>query len=1005
MRIPVSVFLVLFTVSGFAGLIYQSIWSHYLKLFLGHAAYAQTLVLGIFMGGMALGSWAASRYSTRLKSLLIGYAIAEFFIGILAIAFHSIFVAVTDWSFATAIPSIGSEPGISLFKWTCAALLILPASILLGTTFPLMSGGIMRAYGDHGGRYLPMLYFTNSFGAAVGVLASGFFLIERLGLPGTIFTAGLLNIVLALVVWGFTKQVVSTNASDPGTKSEADWSSARAARISQLMYLGAFITGAASFMFEIAWIRMLSMAIGASTHSFEVMLSSFILGIALGGLALTLIGHRIQNYARALSIVLLVKCVAALTAVMSYSYLLDLVQWLYQGLSRTENGYSLFVLGSYSVASLMMIPTAFCAGMTLPLATRALLANRSGEQAVGQIYAANTLGAIAGTFLATHVGMEYLGVKGITGVGALMEFLLALLILFSLKERLHFVLKSSVAVVFLLLVGYVSVFRLDELKMASGVYRFGQFMTDSSTKLRFHRDGKTASISVLETATGLDIRTNGKTDAAIRTVERDKVSTSDEHTMELAAILPFLHRPDAKLIANIGFGSGLTTHTVLGNPGVARVDSIEIEAAMLEGAKLFLPLNERAYTDPRSNLIVEDAKTYFSSQGRKYDIIISEPSNPWISGVSTLFSREFYSRIKHHLSDGGVLVQWIQLYDTKPYILASILKALGQEFGDYTIYFAGPGDAVIIASRSTLPATLTDPFLIPAWKSSLNRLGYQQLSEFQLLKVGSRKSLEPLINSFAIRPNSDFYPVVDLNAPRERFIGSSAISDFGGLATSFVPLVSVVDSIRLPQIADLALASKNRGGQSSAASFARAYVALDIFEALGKDVQAVNLSTPERIREHIALVQLGMKSCTKAQASLWLDAFDTLLRITVSGINRSESVALIQQAKNAACMRHITEDKELAARFGLLAALVQVNLEGMRQYAEEIIQFEQARSGTKTDYYPLAVQSALAASLLSNDYSAGSNLLEKLKSDPVLKGSFSTLLLVSHIEFAILRRQ
>ena len=137
-RLPVGVFFALFTVSGFAGLIYESIWSHYLKLFLGHAAYAQTLVLAIFMGGMAIGSWLVSRFTRRIANLLLGYAVAEFGIGVLAIAFHGLFVASTGWAFDTVLPSLGGT-GVDVFKWSLASLLILPASILLGTTFPLMS--------------------------------------------------------------------------------------------------------------------------------------------------------------------------------------------------------------------------------------------------------------------------------------------------------------------------------------------------------------------------------------------------------------------------------------------------------------------------------------------------------------------------------------------------------------------------------------------------------------------------------------------------------------------------------------------------------------------------------------------------------------------------------------------------------------------------------------------------------------------------------------------------
>src|SRR5580765_4285500 len=179
----------IFVVSGFTGLIYESIWSHYLKRFLGHAAYAQTLVLAIFMGGMALGAWAASRASTRLRDPLIAYALIEALIGITSLFFHDVFVATTGLAFDRVIPALGSPGAVQAFKWSLAAALILPQSVLLGATFPLMTGGVLRLRPERAGYVVAMLYFTNSLGAAAGVLASGFYFIAAAGLPGTIAAA------------------------------------------------------------------------------------------------------------------------------------------------------------------------------------------------------------------------------------------------------------------------------------------------------------------------------------------------------------------------------------------------------------------------------------------------------------------------------------------------------------------------------------------------------------------------------------------------------------------------------------------------------------------------------------------------------------------------------------------------------------------------------------------------------------------------------------------------
>src|SRR5690349_20657557 len=160
-RVPRSVFFLLFALSGFAGLIYESIWSHYLKLFLGHAAYAQTLVLTVFMGGMAFGAWLAARRSPKLRDLLLAYALVEAITGLIAVGFHPIYLFGTSFTFEQLIPALDSPAAVNTVKWLIAALLILPQSILLGTTFPLISGAIVRRFPEQPGATLAMLYFTN----------------------------------------------------------------------------------------------------------------------------------------------------------------------------------------------------------------------------------------------------------------------------------------------------------------------------------------------------------------------------------------------------------------------------------------------------------------------------------------------------------------------------------------------------------------------------------------------------------------------------------------------------------------------------------------------------------------------------------------------------------------------------------------------------------------------------------------------------------------------------
>src|SRR6195256_5952113 len=398
----------IFTISGFSGLIYESIWSHYLKLFLGHAAYAQALVLALFMGGMAIGSWLCSRWSGGWRNLLRGYAIAEGLIGLAALSFHPIFVAATDAAYTSILPALGGEIPAMLFKWTLAGLLILPQSVLLGMTFPLMSAGLIRRYPAAPGESLAMLYFTNSLGASIGVLASGFVMIEKLGLPGTVQGAGALNLALAAAVWllaGGAEQPMRVRPdAGRGPETTAPF---------RLFLAVALLTGAASFAFEIGWIRMLSLVLGSSTHSFELMLSAFILGIACGGYWVRRRIDSIADPVRFLGVVLTVMGLLALATLPLYGQMFGLMRVVIQALARTDAGYALFLASSHGIALAVMFPATFCAGMTLPIITFALLRGGQGEKAIGAVYSANTLGSILGVFFAAHLAMPLLGLKGL----------------------------------------------------------------------------------------------------------------------------------------------------------------------------------------------------------------------------------------------------------------------------------------------------------------------------------------------------------------------------------------------------------------------------------------------------------------------------------------------------------------------------------------------------------------------------------------------------------------
>jgi len=774
-------FYVLFTASGFAGLIYESVWTHYLKLFLGHAAYAQSLVLAVFMGGMAAGAAYCGRRSARLANPLAAYAIVEAAIGIAALVFHDIFVRTTDWSYEFLLPLLGNEWLALGAKLAVSCLLILPQSVLLGMTFPLMSAGLVRARRGSAGESVAMLYFTNSLGASAGVLFSGFVLIGWVGLPGTLQTAGVLNLLIAVAVWLLAR---------PARHEPVERISASETNLALLLAV-AFFTGLASFIYEISWIRMLSLVLGASTHSFELMLATFIFGLALGGLAVRRRADAAPEPARLLARVQIAMGLAALGTLPVYDFTFSLMEALLKGLARSETGYLLFNVSGAAIAAMVMLPATFCAGMTLPLITAALLRRGAGEAAIGQVYAANTFGAIAGVILAVHAGLPLLGLKGTLIAGGLVDVALGFVLLRFLGKSFVYAAVACGA----LFVAVATGIELDVHKMTAGVFRHGELQTSRDATILFSKDGKTATVHLVKYPDATSLRTNGKSDGSINMDARGERGT-DEITMVLTAALPLALKPETKSAAVIGIGTGLTTHTLLQSLDIERVETVEIESAMAEAARGFMPRNSGAFADPRGTILIDDAKSFFSTRNRTYDLIISEPSNPWVSGVSSLFTREFYRRIRKHLNPGGLLVQWMQLYEMDASLVATVLRALGAEFPHYAVFAPSDSDLLIMAADSPVPLQAqARVFEHPGVAKELWTVHVLTAGDLDARYLGSRATLEPLFASYGMPANSDYAPVLDLNAARHRFMEKSA-TDVVALLNAELPLLEMIERDR-----------------------------------------------------------------------------------------------------------------------------------------------------------------------------------------------------------------
>lgn len=805
----------LFILSGAAGLFYESVWSRYLGLFVGHNAYAQVIVLVIFLGGMAIGAMLVGRVSQKIREPLFGYALVEALVGLLGLFFQDAYVGITDWAYTSVFPAMAGSSALTVTKWGLAALLILPQSILLGTTFPLMSAGALRRLTREPGRTISVLYFANSFGAAVGVLIAGFYLMDAVGLPGTILAAAIINFLVAIGAVVASKyepapaDPAAAAVPEPTLPADMPWHPGAA----RVLLAVAFGTAVASFIYEIAWIRMLSLVLSSATHSFELMLSAFILGLALGAFWVRSRADRFRDPLKSLGQVQLWMGALALATLPVYFAAFDWIATFLQTFARTEPGYAGFNIARYGICLLVMLPATFCAGITLPLITRTLLLGGTGERAIGQVYGWNTLGSIFGVGIAALVLLPAVGLKVLLATGALFDMAIGAGLLWwlaraqAIPARRRTALAGTAAVAAVALVATLTP-GFDQGLLLSGVFRYGVKPAPGSRDVLYYADGRTATVSAERIKeSGLTfIATNGKSDGGLPAYWTLPCSDTlpkqplrgDAATLALAALITLAHAPEARVGAVIGQGTGVSSHLLLGSEKLEALYTVEIEPEMLTASKAgFYPGNRRVFDDPRSHFVVDDAKSYFAAAGRRYDFIFSEPSQPWVSGVAGLFTREFYQRVNQYLAPGGVFAQWIHIYDINDRLVMTVLAALHEQFRNYEVYMPAATDMLVIATNADqVPAPDWGIFQYPGIAQDFCHQVPFTPEALDATWLGNRATLGSLVGRFPT-PNSDFFPHLDNGAELSRYMGQQA-SGIYGLSGERFDITGPVGRRRLP---------------------------------------------------------------------------------------------------------------------------------------------------------------------------------------------------------------
>ena len=696
-----------FFLSGVASLIHEVTWTRLLRLVMGNTTLSITTVLCVFMAGLALGSYVGGQIADRRRDVLRLFAILEGAIGL--------YCFMLPWMVGVGEPIYqfvyqGNQSSfytLSLLRFAfCGVLLLIPAT-LMGATLPLLTRFYVRASLQFG-RTVGRLYAVNTLGAALGACLVGFVLIPNLGVSSTITLGCLINGLVCFI--GFLvytivprlrlrlKELKHLNVPKTGLGPRY------APGVLIALLVGYGCAGAAAMVYEIAWTRALSLIIGPSVYAFSIMLTAFILGLAAGAMVCARFIDRIRQPLLVLAAIELAIGFAALSVVPVFDRIPLFVARLMSQFG--ESFWMIHIIEFVLVLLIMLVPTTLM-GAAFPLANQVFRQKPDSiGRSVGTVYGASTLGSILGAFMGGFVLMPLLGIQHTIFAAVSINALIGCWFLClspSLTPRSRK--RTAAAVVVAAIIGMVWISPWDASVMSLGPFEQARYLpldaaesrqairkvVDDTTVL-FHKEGITSTVTVTRDPKGvLRLLTNGRTEAT---------SEGGQSQQKLLAHLPLLLHPDPRHVLNIGLASGITLGAAGRHP-VESLDCVELSKVVIEATRLFDDYNDRILDDPRVNIIVNDGRNHLAMSSKKYDVIISQPSDPFSAGVADLFTQEFFELCRQRLKPGGVTCIWMKAATIDPMAFASVVRTFAWTFNDVTIWDVTRGTEYLLIGSAT----------------------------------------------------------------------------------------------------------------------------------------------------------------------------------------------------------------------------------------------------------------------------------------------------------------
>src|SRR5438128_3315699 len=694
----------LFFLSGATGLVYELLWVRVLYQTFGSTIQSVTTVVAAYMGGLGLGAWLLGRRVDRDPRPAALYGRLEIAIGLFGLV-SPLVLALVHRGYVAAAGAwhLSGEASVAL-RFGLAALVLLVPTTLMGGTLPVLTRACTGADRAELRHSLGRLYGLNTLGAVVGTALAGFFLIEWVGIRASLWGTALLNLLIGVSALRLPDPRVAAPPTDPGRQPEANHIAPQLRRIALVLLA---LTAFASLLDEIAWTRVLVMIVGGSTYAFTLVLLVFLLGIGAGS---AVVARRSAPASETAADAAVAQAVTAAGAGLLFvvfgvlpRYIIAVFQT--QSLGATER---LIAMG-VAVGAVVLIP-ALGMGMTFPLLTDLVAPRHVARGAdVGRAYALNTLGSIVGAVLTGFVLVATLGTDVTLRIGVAINAAVALTLAVlaargvaegSMQHRrlqLRVLGGGALASVGLAIALAAPRWSTRLIDLGPSIYArqpmnaaaVEEFLAHRGVRQLAFKEGWNATISVWESGPGRTLKVNGKADAS---------DHGDMDTEILLGLAPAAARPGAARALVIGYGSGVTTRVLADVPGMERVRVVEIEPAVLAMSRFFLHVNDTVLARSTVSVAVDDARSALQVDRARYDVIVSEPSNPWLAGVATLYTPEFFRIVRARLTDDGVFCQWVQLYQVPLSVVAGIVRDLHAVFPHVEIWFGSTGGVMVLGS-------------------------------------------------------------------------------------------------------------------------------------------------------------------------------------------------------------------------------------------------------------------------------------------------------------------